>query len=95
MDVEVRQWSDHCFAAYVFDGDPLGRFVGTDTTRERAHRLGRSLIGESASRCGVSGSGRVSGVSEQACVGESGDAQRERLQRSTAGLDPNPDLTRK
>lgn len=60
-EVQVRQWSDHCFAAYVFDGDPYGTFVGTESTREDARALGES-------RCGV----RVSDVSEHVSVGELG-----------------------
>lgn len=60
-EVEVRQWSDNCFAAYVFDGDRFGTFVGTESTRDAARLLGES-------RCGA----RVSDVSEQVSVGELG-----------------------
>ncbi len=83
-EVIVRQWGPDCYAAYVVRSGAYPEFVGTDETREGATELAES-------RCGP----RVSGVSEQVLVAELGGAQRERLQRSTAGLDPNPDLTRK
>lgn len=69
--VEVRSWSEVCHAAYVFDGDPLGRFVGTAATRPAALRLGRKVLREfGESPLAPTVSGRVSDLSEHACVGE-------------------------
>lgn len=83
-DALVRQWGPNCYAAYVVGDGPYPDFVGTAETRELAIDLAESC-------CAASGVGAIrTGVG-----GRIGGAQRERLQRSTAGLDPNPDLTRK
>ncbi len=63
--VETRQWSDHCFAAYVFDGDRYGRFVGTEHTRDEARDLGEK-------RWGATDPAGVSDQSVAASVGELG-----------------------
>lgn len=42
--VAVRQWGPRCFAAYVFDGDPFGTFVGTAGSRSAATQLGRRRL---------------------------------------------------
>lgn len=53
MTVEVRQWSRRCFAAYVFDGDRFGRFVGTESSRSAANVLGNRSLFDTENRCGV------------------------------------------
>lgn len=81
-EVEVRQWSDHVFAAYVFDGDPYGTFVGTESTRDVARELGES-------RCGTTVAAGVPDVSETERMGELGCARRERANARTGGrLEP-------
>jgi hypothetical protein len=61
-DVEVRQWSDRLFAAYlVEDGDLFGVFVGTAATHPAALRLGRAVLRQrSENPCDTTEVGRVS-----------------------------------
>jgi hypothetical protein len=73
-DVEVRQWSDRLFAAYlVEDGDRFGVFVGTAATRPAALRLGRAVLRQrSENRCDTTGSGGVSGHPNSLTMGKLG-----------------------
>jgi hypothetical protein len=45
-EVQIRQWSDHCFAIYVFDGDRHGTFVDTAPDRTEAELLGHRYLRE-------------------------------------------------
>lgn len=79
-DVEVRQWSDRLFAAYlVEDGDRFGVFVGSAATRPAALRLGRAVLRQRSENAGTQqDQGGVSTDLEHACVGESLAANKNR-----------------
>lgn len=75
MTVEVRQWSDHCFAVYVFTGHRFGTFIDTAPTRSLAQAIGTDSLNESSkSRCGTTGCVGVCGECGAMLVGESGCA---------------------
>ena len=75
MTVEVRQWSDHCYAVYVFDGDPYGTFIDTAPTRPKAEEIGsRSLNKCPESCCGTTGAVGVCDRAGTMLVGELGCA---------------------
>ena len=87
-DVLVRQWGPGCYATYINRGGTYPDFVGTEATRGEAEDLGRSLISEGGNRYEQTGSGGASGIPEHLSGGQLGDAQRERANAPTAGLDP-------
>lgn len=72
MTVEVRQWSDHCFAVYVLDGDRFGTFIDTAPTRIAAEAIGIERLNER--RCGTTDFVGVCGVPGSMLVGEFGCA---------------------
>lgn len=75
MTVEVRQWSDHVFAVYVFNGDRFGTFIDTAPTRSMAESIGvESLNGSPKTRCGTTGCLGVCGDYGAMVMGEFGCA---------------------
>lgn len=75
MSVEVRQWSDHVFAVYVFDGDPFGTFIDTAPTRPLAESIGAERLNRSPkNRCGTTDCLGVCGGYGSMLVGELGCA---------------------
>lgn len=80
-EVIVRQWGPDCYAAYVNRGEQYPDFVGTESTREDADRLGQSC-------CTATPFGGTWDASEHVSMGQLGDARRERVNAQTAGLDP-------
>lgn len=75
MTVEVRQWSDHCFAVYVFTGDRFGTFIDTAPTRSLAEAIGtESLNKRPESCCGTTGCVGVCDRAGTMLVGELGCA---------------------
>lgn len=78
VTVEIRQWGYFTFAAYVFDGDPYGRFVGTATTRCEAAALGSRLRSVAGKSCGATESARVDARVEHPSVKGLREAGRSR-----------------
>lgn len=72
MTVEVRQWSDHVFAVYIFGGDRFGTFIDTAPTRLAAEAIGIERLYESG--CSATESVGVCGACGTMLVGESGCA---------------------
>lgn len=75
-DVLVRQWSDHCHAAYLDLGLAHPVFVGCEATADGAREWGQLVLadedGSLKNRCGISVSAGVSDLSEHACAVEFG-----------------------
>lgn len=82
-----RRWGDFTFAAYVDDGGPFGRFVGTASSIEDAERLVVEHKHSDASSVG-----EHAFVGEWNLIGRATDAQ---TPVGTPGLDHGPDVTRK
>lgn len=75
MRVEVRQWSDHVFSVYVFDGDRFGTFVDTAPTRRMAESIGADWLNKRPeNRCGTMDCLGVCGGYGTMLVGELGCA---------------------
>lgn len=98
-DVIVRQWGPQVYAAYLDLGAAYPVFVGTAQTRDAADRWGRYVLsdedGSLETRCAATRIGGVSDESEHQCVGELGDARRERANARPADLNPIPVSPRK
>ncbi len=74
-DVLVRQWSDHCHAAYLDLGQRYPVFVGTADSEVEAVEWGRVVLadedGTLENRCGALLSGACVAGSKRSGMGES------------------------